>query len=782
MTTMTTMMRPGLDLLATIASTEGLRFGIVLALKTSVLLAVAAVATLVLARRTAALRHFIWSLALGGALALPFVAGTLPWSWRVLPARLAEAAATPASASGAIAPARVTGHDAMPALTKAPQAARADANGAAPARTADIAEPVAASSSLAPRTVPVGWIALALWAAVADVLLLHLVAGRLSLMLMARRATPVLDETFLEELVRGTRAAGVRRPVRLLWSHRARVPMTWGIRRPVVLLPEDARSWNRERIALVLHHELAHVRRVDDLTHVLARVACAMHWFNPLVWWAASRLRDESELACDDQVLRTGARASEYARHLLELVSKLGVRSVPVGALPLAQRSRFEGRLLAILDPARRRSGLERGGAAALFMVAAGLVVLLGAVAPARADAAPKDEPHTSPVTNAVTQDTRVASAPVVAQDAAAKTADAEATPREAATNADDEDAALALADSASVRALMRALTQDDDEGVRRAAAWALGQLEDRAATTALSTALTADISIEVRRTAAWALGQIEDPAAVSALGQALSDADAEVRHTALWALGQIESPEAIPELTRALDDPEADVRKTAAWALGQIESPEAVGPLSSLVGDPDEEVREQAVWALGQIESREAVAPVSRALSDESPRVRKQAAWALGQIEAVEALPALSSALSDTNTEVAATAAWAIGQIEPSAAPAALLEAVRSGSGELRSNALWALVQIEDPAAVPVLTEVLRDQNPDVRGMALRGLAEIRDESAIRAITGLLEDPDPEVRAAAVRALAGRGGGWGASPRPRPQPRPRPRPLPNGG
>ena len=807
---MTTVMRSVLDLLATAVSADILRTGAVLALKASVLLGVAAAATLVLTRRTAALRHFIWSLALGGTLALPLVVGVLPWSWEVLPARVAGPAAI---ASRLVTPSADEGVRAV-APVKAPTrwARGVVASLSTPATTPGT--PVAArgggtATARAASALPVGWIALGVWAVVADILLLHLVLGRVALALMAYRATPVIDDTFLDEMDRATRASGLRRRVRLLWSPRARVPMTWGIRRPVVLLPEDARSWSRERIGLVLRHELAHVRRVDDLTQILARVACAVHWFNPLVWWAAARLRDESELACDDLVLRTGARASDYAGHLLELVSTMGVRAAPAGALPLAQRSRFEGRLLAILDPARRRSGLERGGAVALFSAALGLVILLGAAVPIPADAAPAGHAparHASPAPStprpvewASETAKRKPSEVLVGADARATwtaarevtaggTDDIDASPglgaevRPDAPDAADADAALALADSASVQALMRALTSDQDEGVRKAAAWALGQLEDRAATSALSGALEGDASIDVRRTAAWALGQIEDPASVSALGDALGDTDAEVRHTALWALGQIESPAAIPALTRALNDSEAEVRKTAAWALGQIESPQAVAPLSSLVNDPDEGVREQAVWALGQIESPDAVAPVQKALADESPRVRKQAAWALGQIESDAALPALAKALSDTNTEVAATAAWAIGQIEPSAAPPELLQAVRSGSGELRANALWAVVQIEDPAAVPVLTEALRDTNPDVRATALRGLAEIRDESAIKAITGLLEDPDPEVRAAAVRALAGRGGGWGKSPRPRPKPQPRPRPRPNGG
>ena len=91
----------------------------------------------------------------------------------------------------------------------------------------------------------------------------------------------------------------------------------------MLLVPAEAEAWPDERRRLVLLHELAHVRRWDWLTQLVAHVACAMYWFNPLVWLAARQMRIERERACDDLVLASGAKASDYAQELLALAAGL---------------------------------------------------------------------------------------------------------------------------------------------------------------------------------------------------------------------------------------------------------------------------------------------------------------------------------------------------------------------------------------------------------------------------------------------------------------------------
>ena len=104
------------------------------------------------------------------------------------------------------------------------------------------------------------------------------------------------------------RQLGIRRQVELLSSPRRAMPMTWGLWRTCLLLPEEAIAWDAAALCAVLLHELAHAKRRDCLTQLAAQVACALYWFNPLVWLAWRQMLTEREGACDDLVLRHGQR------------------------------------------------------------------------------------------------------------------------------------------------------------------------------------------------------------------------------------------------------------------------------------------------------------------------------------------------------------------------------------------------------------------------------------------------------------------------------------------
>lgn len=164
---------------------------------------------------------------------------------------------------------------------------------------------------------------------------------------------------------------------RIYLSPRVRIPITWGVRRPVVILPAEAVEWPAGRMDAVLAHELGHVRQMDWATLAIAHAACAVYWFHPLVWLAIQRLRRDSELACDDGVLSLGIRGTEYARHLVEIAREASIsdKEVRVMAIPMAGSSNLEQRVLSILDPSVRRACFSRK-ALALAVVAALVAVI----------------------------------------------------------------------------------------------------------------------------------------------------------------------------------------------------------------------------------------------------------------------------------------------------------------------------------------------------------------------------------------------------------------------
>ena len=136
-----------------------------------------------------------------------------------------------------------------------------------------------------------------------------------------RDGAPVPPE--IEEKVAGiAHDLALQGPVELRVSARVPVPVTWGLRRPRVLLPTCARLWPSPRLRRVMLHELAHVKRRDWATGVVAELARCVHWFNPLVWIALHQVRSERERACDDQVLVSGAKPSDYAQDLRNTLNK----------------------------------------------------------------------------------------------------------------------------------------------------------------------------------------------------------------------------------------------------------------------------------------------------------------------------------------------------------------------------------------------------------------------------------------------------------------------------
>jgi TonB family protein len=153
---------------------------------------------------------------------------------------------------------------------------------------------------------------------------------------------------------------GLRRRVRLLQSQNSSILVTWGVLRPELILPAGAFGWPEERVAIVLRHELAHIRRLDWIVQLTAQVLRIMYWFNPLLWIVCRRLRLESEYACDDAALSSGVAGPDYAAHLLDLAQVLNKPDQAWSAVLMARPSTVERRFTAMLNPALDRAPLTR--------------------------------------------------------------------------------------------------------------------------------------------------------------------------------------------------------------------------------------------------------------------------------------------------------------------------------------------------------------------------------------------------------------------------------------
>jgi beta-lactamase regulating signal transducer with metallopeptidase domain len=588
-------------------------------LKGTIVLAVAGLAAWYLRGASAAVRHAVWSVALASLLFLPLLSASLPaWKLEPLYVSVETDAVSASDAVGAADDALCCECGCEPAENDRPAATfagrdenRASPGPAIPAGRGSSEEAGSAGPSAAA-------IAVLIWALGVLALLGRLTLDTFRVRGIVRRAEDCRSAELCAAAERLVAGLGIRRRVRVVVSDEVSVPLTWGVWFPVVILPEAAATWTMERKRIVLLHELAHIRRWDYAVLLMIEVACAIYWFNPLVWLAARQGATERERACDDQALHVGVRSDVYATHLYEIARAQVAGDAPRGAFAMAQPSGLAGRVRGILA-----RGLDRAPLSQSQLVSAAVTALLVA--------------------------TPIASVEIWG----AATAEIwEAVQGDPVTQRISD-------------------LQDDDPLVRRHAAWALGELESTSGVRPLIEILE-DRDADVRLVAAWALGEIKDDVAVYPLIETLRDDDPLVREMAVLALGEIEHPSAVEPLTDALRREER-LREPAIWALGEIGSREAVGARTAVFADWNRGSWENdEVWAgrLGSTEARgiaDDLGALTAALRDDDPRMRRSAAEMLGIRGDERAVDPLLDALRDPEPSVRAMAIWALDEINPS-------------------------------------------------------------------------------------------------------------------
>jgi beta-lactamase regulating signal transducer with metallopeptidase domain len=313
--------------------------------KATFVLALGLVATACARRARASVRHALLTATLTVVLALPIGSA-------LLPALAIPIAVAPTSTTSAVASER--------------------------AQLPTLAAPIAVNGQEAVRRqLPVRTILIAGWALGAALLLVWLALAVRRLHRLRQMGLPWLDAApLLQELAIRT---GVARPVELLVHEAIDAPLTYGIRRPVVLLSPEARDWGAASLRRALVHELEHIRRRDWWVHLGARVACAVYWFHPLVWIAYRQLALEAERACDDAVVER-EESTQYARQLVELARQMS-HANQQPSLAMANRSDLSARVKALLDSQQTRG---RAGGARVTLVTVCAVAVLLSLAPVR--------------------------------------------------------------------------------------------------------------------------------------------------------------------------------------------------------------------------------------------------------------------------------------------------------------------------------------------------------------------------------------------------------------
>jgi len=195
------------------------------------------------------------------------------------------------------------------------------------------------------------------------------ITGCLDVLRIARRAIPLSEKTWNDLLESLCSQLAIRRKPELLILPGPVMPLTFGLRRPRILLPTGCIEWTSFRRRTVLLHELAHVQRRDVFAQLFANVMTALWWFQPLCWTSRWALRRESERACDALVLASGVRSSDYATELLDIAQDFSRQQRwSSAAITMVRRCDLETRLRAILAQQSKRTA-GRLSFAAIFVL-----------------------------------------------------------------------------------------------------------------------------------------------------------------------------------------------------------------------------------------------------------------------------------------------------------------------------------------------------------------------------------------------------------------------------
>ena len=159
------------------------------------------------------------------------------------------------------------------------------------------------------------------------------------------RASLPVNNSYVAEWITEHR---IKRTIQIRQLDRISAPLTYGILKPVILVPGKTDWEDIQQLQYVLWHEYIHIRQFDMVWKLIAALALCIHWFNPLVWVMYLFFNRDIELSCDEKVVRQFGETSKstYARTLISMEEKKS------GLTPLCNnfsKTAIEKRITAIM-------------------------------------------------------------------------------------------------------------------------------------------------------------------------------------------------------------------------------------------------------------------------------------------------------------------------------------------------------------------------------------------------------------------------------------------------
>lgn len=198
---------------------------------------------------------------------------------------------------------------------------------------------------------------LGLWVAGAALMLVRVCVNHIALRKWVRDSFLLDDASWKRTLSQSAKKLHLRVLPELRLKDGLSSPVVAGVCRPVILIPRHGMQWSDETRGMAILHELGHLQRKDLWVRFAADIACALHWYNPLVWWMRAKLLSQCEYACDTHVVAAGVDPKSYARALCDVVeaaiNSSGVTARPFGVCAMADHAPLKVRVARLVNGPR---------------------------------------------------------------------------------------------------------------------------------------------------------------------------------------------------------------------------------------------------------------------------------------------------------------------------------------------------------------------------------------------------------------------------------------------